>query len=184
MDALCPVSQNRHHRFRLTCALLLVAGIVAGCGSADMVQLQGDGPVDSVLVYFTRAGRQEAVLRHIEPTDAPLEPAIRALMAGPTNAEIEQGFDSHFSAITAAAFHRVEIREDGLAIVDMFDFSRQAPAGADAGGAQLLGELNLTVFQFHQIRSVVYRFEGSCTRFWEWLDQSCLTVRRSDVIKS
>ena len=39
----------------------------------------------------------------------------------------------------------VEIREDGLAIVDMFDFSRQAPAGADAGGGRKIEDEDLAV---------------------------------------
>jgi len=161
-------------------AFLLVAA-AAVCGGESAVEPDGDTPVDAVFVYFTRAGRQEAVHRTIEPTNAPLEPAIRALLAGPTSAERQAGFTSHFSDITAAAYGAVDVRSDGLAVVDLFDFSQVAPSGSSGGGAQLLAELNLTIFQFEHVRSVIYRFNGSCTRFWNWLGRTCETVRRTDV---
>ena len=161
-------------------SLLLLLAATTGCGGEAGVEPHGDA-VDTVVVYFTRGGRQEAVRRDIALTSAPLEPAIRALLAGPTPAERQAGYTSHFSESTAAAFNRVEIRSDGLAFVDLFDFSKVAPSGADGGGAQLLAELNLTVFQFEQVRSVIYRFDGSCTRFWNWLERACETVRRADV---
>jgi hypothetical protein len=42
----------------------------------------------------------------------------------------------------------------------------------------LLQELNGTVFQFPEIRSVEYRMEGSCDLFWEWLQYGCRVVAR------
>lgn len=165
---------------RAAIPVLLLAA--AACGGEDGIGPVDDGPVDFVLVYFTRDGRQESLRRDIPLTYEPLEPAIRALLAGPTAAERQAGFTSHFSEITAAAFMRVQIREDGLAVVDLFDFSPYTPAAASGGGAQLLAELNLTVFQFGGIRSVIYRFDGSCTQFWRWLERPCVTVRRAEVL--
>ena len=44
----------------------------------------------------------------------------------------------------------------------------------------LLEELNTTVFSVEGVRSVDYFIEGSCERFWEWLQYSCQTIHRQE----
>jgi hypothetical protein len=139
-----------------------------------------DRPTYEIRVFFTRAGEPQPVTRSIFPTFDPLPVAISKLLEGPTPQERAAGFSSFFSARTASAFARLEIRPDSLAILDFLDFSHIIPdASSTAGAAVLLGELNHTVFQFAFIKSVIYRFNGSCSRFFDWLGQSCHTKRRN-----
>jgi hypothetical protein len=64
----------------------------------------------------------------------------------------------------------VTLDEGGHAIVDFDDFSRIIPnTSTSTGSTLLLGELDATVFQFPNVRSVTYRFNGNCEAFWEWL---------------
>jgi hypothetical protein len=63
-------------------------------------------------------------------------------------------------------------------VVDFGDFSGIIPnASSSLGSTILLGELNATVFQFPAVRSVEYRFEGSCDAFANWLQLDCEKLR-------
>ncbi|MGH7502827.1 MAG: hypothetical protein ACREL7_13865 [Longimicrobiales bacterium] len=145
------------------------------------------GPVDEqptreIHVFFTRDGQPAPVTRSIFPTFNPLPVAMSKLLEGPTPEERTAGFSSFFFIRTAPAFDRLEVRPDSLAVIDFLDFSHIIPeASSAAGAAMLLGELNHTVFQFSFIKSVVYRFNGSCTRFFDWLGQACQTIRRDAI---
>lgn len=151
--------------------------VVLGCGDSGVEP--DDGPTDEVRVYFTRAGVPQPVTRTIFPTFEPLPVAVVELLEGPTAAERNAGYTSFFQAQTASAFDRIEIRDDSLVVIDFLDFSHIVPEGSTpAGAAMILGEMNHTVFQFSFVRSVIYRFNGSCTRFFTWLRQSCRTIRR------
>jgi hypothetical protein len=164
----------------LTHAAGLVVLVIA-CGDSPAGPAV-EVPTETIRVYFTRGGAPRPVIRSIFPTFNPLPVALGELLEGPTDGERATGYTSFFHAQTASAFHKIEIREDSLVVVDLLDFSRYAPGAATAqGAAMLLGELNHTVFQFSFIKSVIYRFNGSCSRFFQWLGQSCRTIRRDAI---
>jgi hypothetical protein len=98
--------------------------------------------------------------------------ALTALLAGPTRAERDAGYWSHFSAATAGMLRGVRIG-NGLAHADFKDFSRVIPnASSSAGSAALLAELDTTLKQFSSVKSTVYSFNGNVAAFYEWLQMS------------
>jgi hypothetical protein len=104
--------------------------------------------------------------------------ALRQLVGG---TEGESARQTWFSDATAASVRTVNVDSTGHAVVDFHDLRRLIPnASSSAGSAMLLHELDSTVFTVPQIHSVEYRIDGSCARFWEWLQYSCHIVQRED----
>jgi hypothetical protein len=134
---------------------------------------------DSVLVVFTR-DEMPAGVRRPGSNDSPaLRTALEWLVRGPTPEEQASGIRSWFSGGTAGALKSVAVDSVGSATVDFEDLRALIPnASSSAGSAMLLKELQGTVFQFPEIRSVEFRILGSCDLFWEWLQQGCQVVPR------
>lgn len=100
---------------------------------------------------------------------AVLRAALEQLLAGPTRGEADAGLDSWFSSSTATMLADVTVR-DGHAVVDFHDLRTVIPnASSSAGSRVLLSQLDATVFQFSTVSSVIYRIEGDCEAFNEWL---------------
>lgn len=136
----------------------------------------------AVLVYFSLDERPVPVPRIVSPSKRTLPAALEALLSGPTPVERSRGVTSFFSRATASALRSARVDSAGRAIVDFHDLRPVIPgASSSAGSAGLLAELNHTVFQFPEIRSVEYRMEGSCDLFWEWLQRACRIVPRDRV---
>ena len=172
-----------------------LAGAVAGalaftCGCADSAQQppaqqppaqQPPAPqlrADSVIVVFTRNEAPAPVARPVAGA-SDLRSALTSLVSGPTAAEQAQGIESWFSHETASVLKDVHVDSAGRATIDFQDLRHLIPnASSSAGSAMLLQELNGTVFQFPEIRSVEYRIDGSCEVFWEWLQFDCHLVQR------
>lgn len=182
-----------------TLALAFVALSVVGCeppvprqgpmssdtGAAADVP-RADAPaeeLDTVLVHFTREERPYAIERVVPRTPAVLQAALEQQLAGPTPEERRVlGLSSFFSDETEGMLRSVTVDVEGHAVVDFGDFSGVVPnASSSLGSALLLGELNATVFQFPTVRSLEYRFEGSCDAFANWLQLSCERIGRGDV---
>ena len=85
--------------------------------SADSMQVE---------VWFDRGEEVVAVMRRVPASGDTLTAALQALLAGPTEAERQQGLTSWFSAETADALRSARV-EDGLAIVDLRDVSSIIP---------------------------------------------------------
>ena len=101
-----------------------------------------------------------------------LRAALEQLLAGPTRGEADAGLDSWFSSSTATMLADVTVR-DGHAVVDFHDLRTVIPsASSSAGSRVLLSQLDATVFQFSTVSSVIYRIEGDCESFNEWLQFS------------
>jgi hypothetical protein len=159
---------------RVWCAFMVALGLT-GCESgpdqAAPLPPAGDSAVeDAPAVDDTApAVNEEAVASALRGA---LEQRLRG--DGPRAAEGH----TWFSAETAGALRDVVV-VDGHATVDFADLSALIPnASSSAGSALLLDELNSTVFSIADIESVEYRMEGSCARFWEWLQYGCQTVQR------
>lgn len=100
--------------------------LVIACGDSPAGPAVEE-PTETIRVYFTRGGAPQPVVRAIFPTFNPLPVALGELLEGPTDGEPSNGYTSFFHAQTASAFHKIEIREDSLVVVDLLDFSRYAP---------------------------------------------------------
>jgi spore germination protein GerM len=174
---------------RLAVVLLAsVAAMLAACDRAQEQAAVGTAGTQhatppsqtTVSVYFTRGEERVAVQRHVSAA-APLAGALRALLAGPTAEERATGIHSWFSDETASMLRSVTIADGGATIIDFADFSSIIPnASTSAGSAMLLGELNHTVFEFPEIATVEYRFEGSCAAFFNWLQADCQPIARGE----
>lgn len=122
-------------------------------------------------IHFSRGESTVAVSREAPEGGASLETALRELLRGPTGSERDAGIHSWFSPATEGALRSVTIEQE-RAIIDFGDLSSLIPnASTSAGSAMLLRELNGTVFEFPSVQSIEYRIEGSCERFWEWLQR-------------
>ncbi len=133
-----------------------------------------------VQVYFGASGQSEtgdcafarAYPRQVE-TPGVARGALTALLAGPTQAEVDAGASSFFGEPTAGALNSVRIN-DGTAEVDFAGFLREAipNATSSCGSTQLLSELDNTLLQFPSIERTRYSFDGDVEAFYAWLQRS------------
>jgi spore germination protein GerM len=106
--------------------------------------------------------------------------AFSRLLEGPSPREREDGLHSFFSDSTAGMLRSLDRRGDTL-VVDFGNLQRRIPgAGSSAGSRELLDALNATAFQFPRVAAVEFRMEGSCPRFWNWLQRACQVVTRPE----
>ena len=155
----------------------------ASCGEAPDARAAA---ADAVAVYFTcNAVDGGPAARGVRrPTQAAtaegrLGDALNGLLAGPSEAERAVGWTSYFSERTRGMLSRAWIERGGRAIIDLADLSAiVANASTSAGASRLLAELNATAFQFPEVATVEYRFDGSCAAFWRWLGGTCHAERR------
>lgn len=116
------------------------------------------------------------------PQSRDLRTELERLLRGPSAESGAPDTSSWFSAETADALRSVTVDSTGHATVDFHDLRPLIPnASSSAGSTLLLDELNSAVFRVPGIRSVEYRMEGSCDRFWEWLQYACQTVTRAST---
>lgn len=152
---------------------LVIALAALGCDTADEVDL-GSVTVDSAQVRAPVAIDTTSEGAHPSPEGA-LRAALEQVLRGSSDPQPEE--HSWFSSATADALRSVSVDSAGHATVDFEDLRALIPnASSSAGSTMLLEELNSTVFSVEGVRSVDYLIEGSCERFWEWLQYSCQTV--------
>jgi spore germination protein GerM len=129
----------------------------------------------TVSVFYTDdAGELVEVTRTVPETLGVLKASLEQLLLGPQDVPAEAGLSSSFGSQTAGLAFTVTI-EGGVAIVD-FDASLPTlmnNASTSAGSAQLIAQLNATVFQFENVTGAEYRLGGSCDAFWQWLQGEC-----------
>jgi len=160
-------------------ALVLVTTACSEAPDARDADPGGGAPPDSITVTFTRAEAPVTVRRALPAGSDPVRGALDWLVRGPTGAEGDEGVESWFSGETAGSVRSVGLDDSGRLVVDFNDLSNLIPGASSSTGSQLLlQELNGTVFTFPEVESVEYRMEGSCTRFWEWLQYDCQPVTR------
>jgi hypothetical protein len=141
------------------------------CPDYSMVRPEPANGQRVITVFFSCGPEASPVpsYRLAPATTGVLRAALDAALAGPTAAEAEAGLESWFSAATATMLANVVV-QDGRAVVDFHDLRQVIPnASSSAGSRQLLSQLDATVFQFPTVSSVVYRIEGDCEAFNEWL---------------
>jgi hypothetical protein len=166
----------------LTAALLItLLGGLGGCASDETDEGELD-ETHTVQVWFSRGETPEPLERRVG--GAPLDGALRALVAGPTREERADGIHSWFSAETRGVIRRIRA-ENGRVTVDFRDLPDLIPgASSSTGSQQLVASLDSTVFQFGWVDAVEYRLEGSCDAFWEWLQTECQIRTRDGGVES
>jgi len=154
-------------------ALIPVAA--AGCGEGEE-PAPGADPVPEE----HRILEEEPTPAEARPTvEVQLQEALEELVRGPSPEEVAAGLHSWFSEETAHVVRTVQVDDEGLAVVDFRDLQPLIPgASSSAGSEALLEELNAAVFSVPGVEAVEYRMEGSCSRFWEWLQYACQVVNR------
>lgn len=110
---------------------------------------------------------------------APLRAAVRKLMEGPTRRERRLGCVSNLS-------HDAHLLADvallgGEAVIDFAPaFPRELGiVSTTHAGTVFLTQLELTAFQFPNVRSIRLEIDGSCEAFGEFMQAGeCVTLRR------
>lgn len=110
---------------------------------------------------------------------APIRYALDELVAGPTTAEETQGASSWFSSATAGSIRSINLRSNGLLIVDFADIRSTIPgASSSCGSEALLANLTATVFRFPVVERVRFEILGHCDLFYNWLQRDCTVIER------
>jgi hypothetical protein len=113
-----------------------------------------------------RCGEVFPVPRAVDADD-PVTGALRALLAGPTEAEQADGYGGWFSAATADALLDVEVT-DGTAHVVFTDLPELIPnASTSCGSAGLLAQLDQTLTALDGITATRYALADQAA-FYEW----------------
>ena len=111
----------------------------------------------------------EPVIRLVEPPEL-LTGAFEALLAGPTDEELEAGYGSWFSPETGWSVESVTISE-GVAFIDFSEDSEPIPnASTSCGSMALRAQLDSTATQFPTVEKTVYSFGGDVAAFYHWLE--------------
>lgn len=167
--------------WRASWAMIAALPLLVGCERSESRRGPESGS-DSVPRVDRNTARQASRPAPAGPVSINLRHALEQLLRGPTAQPPVGDHHSWFSAETAGTLRSVAVDSTGHATVDFHDLRPLIPnASSSAGSASLLDELNSTVFQFPDIRSVEYRMDGSCARFWEWLQYGCHNVERDSV---
>lgn len=171
---------------------LLLAGYMLGrrTGPVEAKPCAVEAPADTrgtitVLVYFACDRAYRAIPRQVarvSTTEALLAAALLELLKGPSAAERSLGFSSDFSENTAGMLNSVTMAGEGRAIVDFRDFSPyMKSAGTTAGTFAMNAQLFRTIFQFEEVREVLFQFNGDCEAFYGWTQAvECLPTTRED----
>lgn len=108
------------------------------------------------------------VTRLVQPPEL-LTGAFQALLAGPTDEELEAGYGSWFSPETGWSIESVTI-SDGVAWIDFSEDSPLIPnASTSCGSIALRAQLDSTAMQFPTVEKTVYSFGGDAAAFYHWL---------------
>jgi len=155
---------------------LAITAVLAGVGlAAAAIAAPALARTHTIRVYAPRATSESCTrvfpLKRTVASPAVLTGALRALLAGPTQAERARGYGGWFSRKTAGHLRSVRIA-GGVAYVDFRDFARHVPnASSSCGSALLLAQLDRTAKQFPTVGRAVYPFDGSRRAFYEWLQR-------------
>lgn len=191
-------------RLHIRAAAIGVLGLCTGCSYGESTEKPSAQPVANcnrpaakrapgvVLVYLARndfhrraPGDERnfvAVARATPDADARtlLRVALRKLLEGPTPSERQAGCFSTFED-QKHLLRRIEL-VDGMAVVD---FRRRAfldelaIVSASHAGAVFARQIELTAFQFPQVRSLRYELDGDCKAFGDFAQAGrCVVVRR------
>ncbi len=114
-----------------------------------------------------------------EPIDR-IEWALRSLLAGPTDDERAVGVQSWFDAATTDALNDVTL-SDGHLVVDFNEAIIVNNMSTSTGGLFFNAELQRNVFQFPEVESVEFHFNGDCAAWSGFFESDgCWVITRAD----
>lgn len=154
---------RRTHAFRARAAVaaLAAAALMAGCGSdggdgneeADAPQpgsteTTSDQAAGKVKVWFTAGEQFHTVERELGDGKSALEPAVDALLSGPTEGDQASGVDTGTQIPPGTSLEQVSLDEDGIATVRLSDrFAAGIPDEPSERSADQRQELNARLGQ-------------------------------------
>jgi hypothetical protein len=128
----------------------------------------------AVEVYFPQGELAEScaevypVSRRVDAED-PLTGALEALLAGPTAAELAEGYGGWFTSATAGMLRDAAV-VDGVALVDLADLRPLIPGASSSCGSELLlAQLDRTVLGVVDVLHAEYAIDGDPAVFYGWL---------------
>lgn len=128
----------------------------AGIGVARIVPEQGGEPIDRI------------------------EWGLRSVLAGPTDDERAVGFQSWFDAATADALNGVTL-SNGHLVVDFNEAIIVNNMSTSTGGLFFNAELQRNAFQFPEVESVEFHFNGDCAAWSGFFESDgCWVITRAD----
>jgi len=133
-------------------------------------------------VFFNNTKLNPEMLdcRLVYPVEIPVsgtlsyeEQSLRALFAGPSDAQLEAGFQSFFNTTTAKILRSVKVVEN-VALVNLKDLRTLIPnANSSCGSAQFLSQIENTLKQFPHVYQVYMAIDEDPSRIYEWLQLGC-----------
>lgn len=159
--------------------MLLLVWAVSGCGGDEgglTVELaptfhQDEEPVQVTRIVQLADGGPPSRERLVELS-------VRALLAGPSAEERSRGIHSFFSSGTEGILRGVSMEGD-TAVVDLTGLAEHLPNASSSAGSRLLTtELDQTVFTVPGVVAARYEWDGSCERFWAFLQRGCQLSHR------
>lgn len=135
------------------------ANAAAGAEAAPAPGPTSDEPAGEVKVWFTAGEQFKTVERELDVKRPGVEPALNALLAGPTEGEVASGAEADTQIPAGTELERVSVAADGTATVRLSDeFAAEIPAEPaerTAGQRQALnarlGQVTYTLTQFSDV---------------------------------
>jgi hypothetical protein len=163
-----------HRASRVVVTTLTFALALSGCGGGDQAAPPASEPgTVAVEIFLTNETLGDPctevypVPRQVDADD-PATGTLQALLAGPTDAEAQQGYGGWFSADTADLLLDVEV-VDHTAHVTFADLRDVIPnASTSCGSSALLAQLDTTLLALDGIDDTRYAIADQ-TAFYEWL---------------
>jgi len=163
-----------------------VVPMTSGDCKVDWESLENRDPGTWYVFYGCDRPGMESILVPVafEPMTSvalDIQAAMRAQLAGPTTVLSEAGYVS-FSVEDPEG---VVLGYEGPTDVE-FDFDDfradggMSNASASTASMHLLAELSSAAFQFPDVETVTFAFNGSCDVFWNWLQRDCGVITRSE----
>ncbi|HRY36908.1 MAG TPA: GerMN domain-containing protein [Candidatus Magasanikbacteria bacterium] len=138
--------------------------------------------IDKFKIYFSNIKENPEMLdcrlvypveRMVSGTASYEEQTLRALFAGPSDQEKENGYQSFFNSTTAKILRNVRVVEN-VALVNMKDLRTLIPsANSSCGSAQFLSQIENTLKQFPYVYQVYIAIDEDPSRIYEWLQLGC-----------
>ena len=167
---------NRSSRARWSICALVAVLLLAACGEqGDSDPPASPEPGETVEIFLSANSPDDcaavvAVKREVEGLPD-LEKVMRALLAGPTDAEKAQNLGGWFDEKTAGMLNSAEVF-DGVAQVDFKDLRSVIPnASSSCGSAGLLAQLDSTARRAGA-DNTLYSIDGDTGTFYEWLQMA------------
>ncbi len=117
------------------------------------------------------------ITRAVTEDPSTMAATLRALLAGPTEGELSNGYSSFFSSESAGALNVLAL-DEGRLRVDFNDAILVNNASTSTGSMFFMAELQANLFQFSEVDLIEFQLNGSCDAFFGWLQGECQILTR------